>query len=384
LHHAFRVPGTQKKNGTLAFRHPFLNESTPHIGEMISNCFHAPGERRRSLIALARGLASAFAERQKLPAAFLFLSKQLSCKKLSSTLFSIAAELQGGRPAAEAFAGREKIFGVFFCQTAAHGMLSEKPGLFFLRLADFLETDERFRKKMASVLKYPFLLVAGTTGAMITVLAFIIPEAVRTISAVAGKLPMPTQIALNVFSASQPLLLLLPASFVILFACAWYSNRVFHLAERCASRVPFLGDFCRKVSLRRTASGISFFLSNGIGIHEALEIAAAGENRTPLRTKLLHAAQEIRCNRAPFITALKDADGIFPPSVFNTSSNAHDLEREDMLFRKIADFYEEEIEAGLAAAILIIEPAIVAIAGLVGGGILAALYLPLLRISNCR
>ncbi|MBN2188959.1 MAG: type II secretion system F family protein [Chitinispirillaceae bacterium] len=351
---------------------------------MIHDLFHAPGERRSALIALARELAASFAEGKNLPAVFIALSRQRRFKNLSAALLVIAKELQGGRAVAEAFSGRENIFGSFFCRTASSGFLSENSGLFFSRLAGHLEKDERFRKRIACVLRYPLLFTAGATGAMITILALIIPDAVQTISAVSGKLPRSSQIALNVFSTPQTLLLLLLASLVLLFACIGCSIKVFHGSGRCVCVFPFLSNLCRKFSLRRVSSGIHFLISNGIGIPEALVIAAEAEGRSPLRIKLLRAAEEIRRGRAPLISALKDADGIFPPSVFYALSKAQDLEREDMLFRKIAGFYEEEIEAALTAAILIIEPAIVAIAGFIGAGVLAALYLPLLRISIFR
>jgi type IV pilus assembly protein PilC len=292
-------------------------------------------------------------------------------------------ELEGGRPAAEVFAGRDKILGTFFCRTTAHGMLSENPDSFFSRLADHFEADECFIKKTLSTLKYPFLLMAGTTGALITVLAFIVPEAVRTISGLSGKLPTVTRITLNALSSlqySMPLLVII----IFLIACIWYLNRMFPWPEKLAQRIPFLGGFLLMISLRRVAVSISFLLSNGIGISEAFEISAEAEGRSLLRTKLLRAAQEIRGNKGLLITSLNDANGIFPPAVFGTSSNAQGHPPDGRLFRKIADFYEEKIEAGLTAAILIIEPAFVAIAGFVCGGILAALYLPLLQISNCR
>jgi type IV pilus assembly protein PilC len=355
------------------------------IRDMIPNCFYTPGKQRLEVIALARGLAVVFAERQKLSSsAIISLSKQRPLKRLSFILRIIAQELHEGRPAAEAFDGRDGIFGAFFCRTAAHGILSQKPGLFFSRLADHFEADEHFRKRTASILRYPFLFVSGAIGAMITFLAFIIPDAARTISVISGKLPPATHIALYVFS-SLPLLLV---TAVILSVCAWYSNRIFHWAEKCACGIPFIGDFYLKISLRRVALGISFLLSNGVGIPEAFEISAATVSNSPLRAKLLRAAQEMHGNGTPRLSALKDADGIFPPSVFDISSDAQDIQREGipegMPFRKIADFYENEIEAGLTASILIIEPAIVAIAGFLGGGILAALYLPLLQISSCR
>jgi type IV pilus assembly protein PilC len=351
---------------------------------MIPICLHASGKRRRAVRTLARGIAVACAEKRDLSAAFFSLSKQRSLVTLTPHLRTIAMELQGGRPSAEVFTGacREKVFGAFFCRTAARGLLSENPPLFFSRLADHLAEEELFRKKIWSLLKGPLLFMSGAAGALAAALVSIIPHAARTVSTLSIPLPMPTRTVLDAFTALQHFMPLIASVAVILLAGAWYVNSSFGWTERCACTVPFLGGLCRKFSLRRTASRISFLLSNGAGIAEALETAAAAEPRAPLRARLFSAARQSHRNGASSVSALDDAEGIFPPSVFNTSSSAPFPESENILFGKVAHYYEEEIKTELAAALLIIEPAFVMIAGLIGGGILAALYLPLLRGSS--
>jgi type IV pilus assembly protein PilC len=339
---------------------------------MIPNCSYIPGKYSADLAVLSRCLSKAFAGKQPLSQALISLAERRRLKKIGPALRLVSLKLQIGRSAFDAFSEYEKCFGTFFCHAVKHGESSGNPGIFFASLADYFDKNNRFRKKILLRLKYPAIIIIGATGVIISLLAFMIPAAARTIPAHSIVFPSATRIALQVLTLKPHVLLGFLMVVVSLLISAWCLRKKHRL------EIPVFGDISRMNSLRRSALGLSFLLSNGVSPSAAAEITAASIRRSRYFIKLFK-AQEKAGNGSSPAAALTDFNGIFPQTVLDTLSSESDPRSEGIRFRKIADFYEEEIEASVIAIALLCEPLIIAITGLLGGGILAALYLPLIR-----
>lgn len=353
----------------------------------MSNGLFFPGIQYAALAELSRGLSYAFASKQPLSNALESLSGQRKIKKTGPVLRLVSAGIQNGLSPAQAFFEREKQLGFFFCEAFKHGEKSENPARFFSRLADFYDANDHFRKKIFDTLKYPAIILTVATVAIVTLLAIIVPDAVRSIPVNTGDLPPATRIVLQALTISPHALLALLIIALIFFACAWYPNVKSQRPEKRMLKNRFFGNLFRKLYLRRIACSISFLLSNGAGISDALRITAETSRRTPYRDKLLKAlkaAQETAVKNASLFTALKDAGDIFPPSFFDLPRDKEEPKSEKDQLLKIAEFYEDEIVTAVTVTAIVIEPVAVAIAGLMTGGILAALYLPLLRTAFGR
>lgn len=237
------------------------------------------------------------------------------------------------------------------------------------------------------MLKYPAFIAAGATGAIVTVLAVCIPAAVRTIPPYSENIPFTTRIILHALTVRPQALFVLLIIVSFLLTCAWRLNAKYHILDLLAPKnTPYSSPdvrlwkcFFRGFSLRQIALNLSFLLSNGVAVSDALKISAETLRYTPYRVKLIGIAKKIHKNEASLQAALKDACDIFPPLVFDILPDMKPPYSEGGGFRKIAEFYEQEITTTVTVTAIVIEPLIIAIAGLLGGGILAALYLPLLR-----
>jgi type IV pilus assembly protein PilC len=312
-----------------------------------------------------------------LPERLESLSNQETGKKVVAVLSLIAAELRNGSTFTAAIQKQSSRLGLFFCRTAAQGEAAGTLAPLLTFLADFYEKNDLFEKKINRTLRYPAIVLVITIAAIAALLAFFVPAAARSITMYRGTLPAVTKITLAVItflsvhrqSALIFLLLLLgvPASLRLVNARQpWQS-----LLETILWAIPVFGNFRRGYSLRRIAAGLSFLSAAGVNYCEALPLTAETVPNASLRHKLLRAAQE----KHPSLAAALKAVGIFPPGILGTISNGN----EGAQFNKIAEFYEEEVLAAVNAIVLVIEPFIVAIAGLLGVGILLALYLPALR-----
>jgi type IV pilus assembly protein PilC len=343
--------------------------------------FCRPALRLSELTLLSRLLSTAASARQPLRETLALLSKQTTNKKIYNALALVCAELQRGALVAQAFSKYELIFGTLFCRVVAYGETAGNSSTLCAHLADYYKENELFRKKISRILKYPVLIVIGATGIFIASLGFVIPFAVRTISSYTGNLPAATSIALTAvtfLSRHCQTMLTVSIVFCAVCFCVWYATIRLQCLEKIAWRTPFCGKLCRKNSLRRISQTLSFLLTNGIPPSRALKITAETAGCISFRNALRRAAQGECETVTALSTALKAAD-IFPPSIIDPPTGTEEQYAGGELFKKIAEFYQEEIEAAVTAAVLVIEPAVVAIAGLLGGGVLLALYLPLLR-----
>jgi type IV pilus assembly protein PilC len=332
---------------------------------------------------LARNCSTIIAEKRPLPGSLEALSKQTSTKKLATVLSLIAAELRKGNTLGSAFQKQQHHVGPFFSQIVAHGEAGGNLGPLLTRLADYYEKTGRFRKKIFHTLKYPAIVVTITMGVLCTLLFFFVPAAVRSILTYTGTLPTATKIALAavtfVTDHRQSLLVSL-VLFILILTFLWYTNVRLQWFEKIAWNIPLFGNFYRGNSLRRISFSLSFLLASGLSPSKALEMTAETVKDTRLRIKLRRAAQEKIGNNESLAAALKAAGGIFPSSILDTLSAIKEHRNGGEQFKKTAEYYEEEIEAAVNALVLVIEPLVVAITGLLGIGILLALYLPTLHI----
>jgi type IV pilus assembly protein PilC len=350
----------------------------------MNNCFSRP-LGRSALGRLARHCAVAFAEKRPiqrpLPERLESLSKQEADKKLGDVLSLIAAELQKGSTFAGALQKQASRLGFFFCRIAALGETAGIRGPLLARLADFYEKDDRFDKKIHRTLRYPAVVLFVTTAAIAAVLAFFVPAAARSLSGYTGILPAATKITLGIIAfislhrQSVFLIVLLVCGFCACLPCLYVR---LPWLEKISWTIPVFGNLCRDKSLRGMASGISFLLSIDLAPSETLTIMAETAPTALLRHKLLRAAQKKPGNTESLTAALKTHE-VFPAGILDMLPDAKEPLLEGEPFEKMAGFYEEEILAAVNAIVMVIEPLIVAVSGLLGGGILLALYLPVLR-----
>jgi type IV pilus assembly protein PilC len=341
---------------------------------MMPNCRIIPDKYYADLALLSRSLSKAFSGKLPISRAISSLTEQSRlAKKFVSALRLVVLSIENGTSAFQAFSAHDKIFGTFFCLAIKQGERSGNPVVFFSGLADFFDEIHRFRNTIFNTWKYPAIVLIVSAGVMSTLLTFIVPAAVRATPAHSTDIPLITYTALRILTLNQHSILTMFAAVLSLSFFFWYFIVKFQWLYKIQGVIPFWGTIARLDMLRRISLGLSFLLSHGVNPYSAIEITAALIRHPRYRKELLRAAQNEPYTCASPISALVNAMRIFPQTVLNS------LPGEENPFRKMSDFYEEETEVAVTAIALLSEPTIVAIAGLLGGGILATLYLPLIR-----
>jgi type IV pilus assembly protein PilC len=311
------------------------------------------------------------------------IAKQTNDKSLLAVLSLIVTDMQKGSNLAQAFSKQERIFGTFFCSIISSGEPSGNLKNLLVKAAEYCEKNDLFQKKMARKLKYPLFIWIGTLGSLSTMLLFLIPAAMERISQAGGTLPAPTEIILSLlnFLHSHVLLLIICATALIsIFIGLFLLSTLLEWVDFLFLKIPIYGNLRRKNSLRRISLSLSLLLSTGLEFPKALKIAIVTVKAPHLGNLLYYIVRNEPNDRHSLLEILKNRE-TFPSLIGEMLLNSKKRQtREGELFTKIADFYQEEVETALSALFLVVGPAMMTFLGLVGGGVLLGLYLPLFKL----
>ena len=310
------------------------------------------------------------------------LARQTTNKEILAALTLIAADIRKGSTMAQAFSKRERLFGPLFCSIIDNGEKSGNLKLLLAKLSEYYEKCETYRKKIASKVKYPLFVWIGTLGSIFTLLLFFIPIAIDRISHYDGILPAPTKMVLSLVSFLSShflLVIILPLLLLSVLTCLMLKDLTPNWLDAAVGRFPLWRNFGRKNSLRRFSLALSLFISSGLDIAEVWKIAAITLKNKRLEFKILQATNKEIKDRRSLESWLKTAN-IFPALIVEPLTENKKQAPEGESFRKMAEFYQKEVETALGALVLVLGPAMVAFFGLLGGGALVAIYLPLLKL----
>jgi len=309
------------------------------------------------------------------------LEGQLESPEFRKIANKIKESVQSGSTLSEALSRHKKVFDDLYVNMVEAGEIGGALDTILVRLALYREKADRLARKVKGALVYPIVVGVVAGGVTFAMLTFIVPVFAKMFGGLGAELPAPTQIILNLsnFLKSNILTIIIGIiSLLVGFKLA-LRNKQFRLYfDKFKLRVPLLGDLIRKSAISRFTRTLSTLLSSGVSILDALDITAKTSGNLVVQNAIRKSMLSIA--EGETITApLKDS-GVFPPMVTQMISVGEKTGGLDDMLSKIADFYDEEVDAAVAALTSIIEPVIIVVMGAVIGGILIAMYLPMFDI----
>ncbi len=309
------------------------------------------------------------------------LEGQLESPEFRKIASKIKESVQSGSTLSEALSRHKKVFDDLYVNMVEAGEIGGALDTILVRLALYREKADRLARKVKGALVYPIVVGVVAGGVTFAMLTFIVPVFAKMFGGLGAELPAPTQIILNLsnFLKSNVLTIIIGIiSLLVGFKLA-LRNKQFRLHfDKFKLKVPLLGDLIRKSAISRFTRTLSTLLSSGVSILDALDITAKTSGNLVVQNAIRKSMLSIA--EGETITApLKDS-GVFPPMVTQMISVGEKTGGLDEMLSKIADFYDEEVDAAVAALTSIIEPVIIVVMGAVIGGILIAMYLPMFDI----
>ncbi len=312
------------------------------------------------------------------------LGQQQDNKFFQKVIFQTRADVEAGMTLADAMAKHPRAFEVLYTNMVAAGETGGILDVILQRLSTYLEKMVKLKGDVKSALIYPIAVIVISIIVISIIMIVVIPAFKNIFEGLLGpgeRLPWLTEVvvSLSQFLASYWWLIAIVVSIVVFGAKAWYkTDKGLHFIDGMTLKLPILGQILRKIAVARFSRTLSTLLSSGVPILESLEITA----RTAGNVIVSEAIQKVRAGveqGQTFVEPLK-ASGVFPIMVSQMIGVGEQTGALDAMLSKIADFYEQEVDAAIANLLSLMEPAMIMFLGVTIGTIVIAMYLPLFTL----
>ena len=311
------------------------------------------------------------------------LREQTTKENFSKIINQVADAVEGGKTLAEALAQRPKVFNSLYVHMVEAGELGGMLDGILQRLAVYLEKTNSLKRKIRSALVYPILITLVALGGTVFMLTSIVPTFAKLFEEFGGTLPLPTQVVLVVSGLLQHNFLFILGFLIALVLGLRYVYRTengHYKIDGLLLKLPIFGNLLRKSAISRFSRTLGTLLSSGVAILDSLSITAKTAGNMVVQEAVNRARDRIAEGQS-ISEPLKES-GVFPPMVTQMVAIGEKTGELDNMLATIADFYDEQVDATVAALTSVLEPIIVIFMGVIVGGILVAMYLPMFDLIN--
>ena len=311
------------------------------------------------------------------------LSQQLDDGNLRAIVKAIKQKIEEGVRFADALKDYPKCFDDLYVNLVLAGEEGGTLDAVLIRISTYIEKTEKLKKKVKSALIYPASIVTVAIAVVMILLLFVIPVFEGMFSSFGRALPAPTQMVIDFSKIVKSTVHFMFAGVIV----GVFLLRRYHKTETGARqldalilRIPVLGLLLKKASMARVTRTLSTLLSSGVSILESLVIVARTAGNKVIEEALITARTHISQGRS-ISEPLKES-GVFPPMVVQMIQVGESTGALDSMLNKIADFYEEDVDNTVANLTALLEPALMVFLGIVLGGLIIAMYLPIFQLGS--
>ncbi len=311
------------------------------------------------------------------------LGDQAENETFKKVVKKVTADVEAGSTLSEAMAKHPKSFNSLFINMVAAGEIGGILDQVLLRVSTYMEKSEQLKRKIKGAMMYPTVVMIVAIGATATLLVVVVPTFVNMFEQAGAVLPLPTRIVVGLSDFLQKYLLYIIAAIVGMISLLkryYATDNGEKVVDNIKLHMPVLGDLIRKSSVARFSRTLSTLLASGVSILEALDITARTAGNRIIQDALLEARTSIGGGET--IAAPLTESGVFPPMVMQMVNVGEQTGALDVMLSKIADYYDEEVDAAVDALTSVIEPLIIVYLGVVIGGMVLAMYMPLFSMMD--
>lgn len=300
-----------------------------------------------------------------------------------SILKAVKDGVEGGATLAEALKKYPKQFDNFFVNMVAAGEAGGILDVILKRLSRYMEKAARLKRKVRGAMVYPAITIAVAVVVVATILIFVIPVFQDMFSSFGSTLPAPT---LVVIAISDLLKSKIHWIFIALLLCTIVFKRFYQthrgelVVDGAMLKMPVLGMLLRKVAVAKFTRTMGTMLTSGVAILEALDIVAKTSGNRVVENAIYNVRAGIVEGRT--MADPLQASGVFPAMVCQMIAVGESTGALDSMLEKIADFYDEEVDQAVENLTAMIEPMLIVFLGVVVGGLIVAMYLPIFKMAG--
>jgi type IV pilus assembly protein PilC len=336
------------------------------------------------LAVMTRQLATMVQSGMTILRALYVLEAQTENKQLQEAIVAVRKDVEAGLPLSDALERHPNIFDPLFVNMTrageTGGMLDES----LIRVADQLEKADSLRRQVKSAMTYPAVVLTFAGGVLLALVAFLVPVFIGVFKQFGGSLPPITKVTVML---SQAITGYWYVMFGGAFAAVWAfrkwkkSEKGRPQWDRFRLRVPMkIGDIVQKVALARWSRTLSALVSAGVPLLHALDITGKTAGNHVIEQAMAGVIESVKSG-GTIADPLKESS-VFPAMVSHMVSVGEETGSLDTMLSKIADFYEDQVDAAVKSLTSILEPVMIVIVGGIVGFIVISMYLPLFKVYD--
>jgi type IV pilus assembly protein PilC len=311
------------------------------------------------------------------------LGNQEEDKGFASVILQTRSDVESGASLADAMRRHPKTFDGLFVNMIAAGEAGGILDTILKRLATYIEKAVKLQSQVKSAMVYPIAVIVIAGGVVGVILWKVIPTFASLFSGLGAELPLPTRV---VIAASDNLVRFFPFLFVLGGAAVYGFRQYYatekgrHVVDATTLKTPILGNILRKIAVARFCRTLATLISSGVPILDGLEITAKTSGNAIIEDAIMLTRKSIE--RGETVSAPLKETGVFPPMVVQMIGVGEATGALDTMLAKIADFYEDEVDTAVAGLLTLLEPVMIAFLGIVVGGIVIAMYMPIFDLIS--
>ena len=311
------------------------------------------------------------------------LAQQSENPALRDVTRQVVFDVESGHTVADALRKHPKAFTELYVNMVAAGEAGGILDTILLRLAVFMEKNDALVRKVKGAMIYPAVIMTVAAAAIAILLIFVIPVFQKMFSSVNVALPLPTRIVITLSAFLKGYWWAVVGGMGLggYMLKKYYSTPDGKLViDRLALQAPVLGDVLRKSAVSRFTRTLGTLIGSGVSILDGLEITAKTAGNRVIQDAIMESRASIAGGET--ISAPLKKSQVFPPMVISMISVGEQTGGLDEMLSKIADFYDEEVDAAVSNLLALMEPVMIVFLGVVVGGMVVAMYLPIFNMVN--
>ncbi|HUQ46653.1 MAG TPA: type II secretion system F family protein [Gemmatimonadaceae bacterium] len=339
--------------------------------------------KMRDIVILTRQFSTMINAGLPLVQTMNILAEQSENKVLSDIMRKVVFDVESGNTVADALGKHPQAFSGLYVNMVAAGEAGGILDTILMRLATFMEKNDALIRKVKGAMIYPGVIMSVAFVAVTVLLIFVIPVFENLFSSAGLALPLPTRIVMGASRFLKGYWYVVLASVAI----AVFLFRKYNATsdgklnvDRFMLKIPVLGDVLRKSAVSRFTRTLGTLISSGVSILDGLEITAKTAGNRVVQDAIMESRSSIAGGDT--IAAPLKKSGVFPPMVISMISVGEQTGGLDEMLSKIADFYDEQVDTAVSNLLSLLEPIMIVFLGVVVGGMVVAMYLPIFDMIN--
>jgi len=345
--------------------------------------FMQPKVKERDVMIFTRQFSTMIDAGLPLVSCLEILSNQQENKTFKGMLREINSAVQSGATLSEAMKKYPKIFDDLYTNLVAAGEAGGILDTILKRLAEYIEKAAKLKRQIKSAMMYPIIVTAVAILVIVVIMVFVIPVFQSMFADFGQALPVLTQIVINISNFTKSnIIYMLAAGGVLVYALKRFLNtekgRI--IFDRASLQAPIFGNLVRKVAVAKFTRTLATMMSSGVPIMNSLDIVARTSGNKIVEEAILDTRGAIAEGRS--IADPLTESGVFPSMVVQMISVGEETGALDSMLNKIADFYDDEVDAAVEALTSMIEPLLMLFLGGSVGTLVIAMYLPIFKMAS--